>query len=467
MSTAPPRRRCWARRSARTSTARSSAGASARRSSPATRTSATRTRSWGRPSTALARALLARGLEPGDRLGIWSPNCAEWVLVQYATAKAGIVLVNINPAYRTSELEYALRQSGCRCADRRAGVQDLRLRRDGRVRCAATLPELEHVVFLDAATGTALAAGTGPRHVELPDVPVRRRDQHPVHERHHGLPQGRHAQPPQHPQQRLLRGRGLPLHRGRPRLHPGALLPLLRHGHGQPRLHHARRLHGDPGGRVRAGGDAARPSQEERCTSLYGVPTMFIAELEHPHFAEFDLSSLRTGIMAGSPCPIETMRRVVDEMHMEEVTICYGMTETSPVSTQTGADDPLEKRVGTVGRVHPHVEIKVVDPETGRDRRPRRARRAVHPRLLGDARLLGRAGEDRRGDRPRPLDAHRRPRGDGRRGLPEHRRADQGHGHPRRRERLPARDRGVPLRPSGRRRRAGHRRARRSATARS
>jgi len=108
-----------------------------------------------------------------------------------------------------------------------------------------------------------------------------------------------------------------------------------------------------------------RAVQEERCTSLYGVPTMFIAELEHPRFAEFDLSSLRTGIMAGSPCPIETMRRVVDEMHMEEVTICYGMTETSPVSTQTGADDPLDKRVGTVGRIHPHVEIKVVDPETG------------------------------------------------------------------------------------------------------
>jgi fatty-acyl-CoA synthase len=108
-----------------------------------------------------------------------------------------------------------------------------------------------------------------------------------------------------------------------------------------------------------------RAVQEERCTSLYGVPTMFIAELEHPRFAEFDLSSLRTGIMAGSPCPIETMRRVVDEMHMEDVTICYGMTETSPVSTQTGADDPLDKRVGTVGRIHPHVEIKVVDPETG------------------------------------------------------------------------------------------------------
>ena len=188
---------------------------------------------------------------------------------------------------------------------------------------------------------------------------------------------------------------------------------------------------------------------------------MFIAELEHPDFAAFDLSSLRTGIMAGSPCPIETMRRVVSEMHMEEVTICYGMTETSPVSTQTGADDPLEKRVGTVGRVHPHVEVKVVDPETGARRRPRQPGELCTRGYSRDARLLGRARADRRGDRPRPLDAHRRPRRDGRRGLREDRRPHQGHDHPRRRERLSARGRGVPLRPPGRRRRAGRRRARR------
>ena len=200
--------------------------------------------------------------------------------------------------------------------------------------------------------------------------------------------------------------------------------------------------------------------QDERCTSLYGVPTMFIAELEHPEFGEFDLSSLRTGIMAGSPCPIETMRRVVSEMHMEEVTICYGMTETSPVSTQTGADDPLEKRVGTVGRVHPHVEVKIVDPENGAIVAARRARRAVHARLQRHARLLGGPREDRRRDRPRALDAHRRPRADGRRGLRQDRRPHQGHGHPRRRERLPARDRGVPDGPPGHRRRAGRRRAR-------
>ena len=130
--------------------------------------------------------------------------------------------------------------------------------------------------------------------------------------------------------------------------------------------------------------------QKERCTSLYGVPTMFIAELEHPEFASFDFSSLRTGIMAGSPCPVEVMKQVQKDMHMPEVTICYGMTETSPVSTQSRTDDPLEKRVATVGQVHPHVEVKIVDPTTGRDRAARHAGRALHARLLGDARLLER-----------------------------------------------------------------------------
>ena len=195
-----------------------------------------------------------------------------------------------------------------------------------------------------------------------------------------------------------------------------------------------------------------RAVQDERCTSLYGVPTMFIAELEHPDFKDFDLSSLRTGIMAGSPCPIETMRRAVSEMHMEEVTICYGMTETSPVSTQTAADDPLEKRVGTVGRVHPHLESKIVDPESG----------AIVARgepgelcTRGYSVMLGYWEEPEKTadaiDRA-ALDAHRGPRADGRRGLHEDRRAHQGHGHPRRRERLPARDRGVPDGPPGRRR---------------
>ena len=145
-----------------------------------------------------------------------------------------------------------------------------------------------------------------------------------------------------------------------------------------------------------------RTVEDERCTSLYGVPTMFIAELAHPEFNRFDLSSLRTGIMAGSPCPVEVMKQCVSAMHMDEVTICYGMTETSPVSTQTAADDPLDKRVGTVGRVHPHVEVKVVDPGHRADGAAGRLGRAVHPRLLGDARLLERRGQDERRRSTRP-----------------------------------------------------------------
>jgi fatty-acyl-CoA synthase len=145
---------------------------------------------------------------------------------------------------------------------------------------------------------------------------------------------------------------------------------------------------------------------EERCTATYGVPTMFIAMLDHPDFAGFDLSSLRTGIMAGSPCPIEVMKRVIDKMNMGEVTIAYGMTETSPVSFQSGTDDPIERRVSTVGRVQPHCEVKIIDNE-GRIVPRGTPGRAVHPRLFGDARLLGRRGQDGRSDRPRRLDAHR------------------------------------------------------------
>ena len=137
-----------------------------------------------------------------------------------------------------------------------------------------------------------------------------------------------------------------------------------------------------------------RRSQDERCTAVYGVPTMFIAMQNTPGFADHDLSTLRTGIMAGSPCPVEVMKRCIDDMHMAEVSICYGMTETSPVSTQTRDDDDLERRTATIGRVHPHVEIKVVDPETGDTVERGRDRRVLHPRLLGDARLLGRRGED-------------------------------------------------------------------------
>src|SRR4051794_29046873 len=311
----------------------------------------------------LARSLLAGGLEPGDRLGIWSPNRAEWVLVQYATAKAGIVLVNINPAYRTSELEYALRQSGCRAliaapsfktSDYAAMIEEVR----------PNLPDLEQVVLFDTPEWEALAASDGAG-ARLPECQF----DEPINIQYTsgttGFPKG--ATLSHH----NILNNGYFVARGcnyteRDRV----CIPVpFYHCFGMVMGNLGCTTHGacmvipeaafEPEATLRA-------VQDERCTSLYGVPTMFIAELEHPRFAEFDLSSLRTGIMAGSPCPIETMRRVVAEMHMEEVTICYGMTETSPVSTQTAADDPLEKRVGTVGRVHPHVEIKVVEPETGR-----------------------------------------------------------------------------------------------------
>jgi fatty-acyl-CoA synthase len=310
----------------------------------------------------LGRALLADGLRPGDRLGIWSPNRAEWVLVQYATAKAGIVLVNINPAYRTSELEYALRQSGCRAliaapsfktSDYAAMIESVR----------GELPALERVVLFDSPEWDALAAGTG-EDVELPDSQF----DEPINIQYTsgttGFPKG--ATLSHH---NILNNGYFVAQGCRYSEQDRVCIPVpFYHCFGMVMGNLGCTTHGacmvipeaafDPGATLRA-------VQKERCTSLYGVPTMFIAELEHPDFGSFDLSSLRTGIMAGSPCPIETMRRVVDEMHMEDVTICYGMTETSPVSTQTGADDPLDKRVGTVGRIHPHVEIKVVDPETG------------------------------------------------------------------------------------------------------
>ncbi len=253
-------------------------------------------------------------------------NCPEWVLVQYATARVGAVMVTINPAYRAHELAYVLNQSGVsllfaslahKTSDYRAMV--------GRVR--GECPGLrETVYFGDASWDAFLTRAAG----ELRPEPLSCDE--PVNIQYTsgttGFPKGPRS-PPQHPQQRLLRRGDDRLRRAGPDLRPGPVLPLLRHGHGQPRGHLARRLHGDP----RPSFDPAatlRAVQEERCTSLYGVPTMFIAELNLPDFATYDLSTLRTGIMAGSPCPVEVMKRVVAEMNMAEVSICYGMTETSP-----------------------------------------------------------------------------------------------------------------------------------------
>ena len=257
------------------------------------------------------------------------------------------------------------------------------------------LPDLERAIFFWDAEWDELVAGAGgvaDRRASTPAAPgcaPDDADQHPVHVGHDRLPEGRHAQPPQHPQQRLLRGRAAGVHARGPAVHPGALLPLLRHGDGQPRLRHPRRDDGDPRRRLRPDRTCSRRSQDERCTALYGVPTMFIAELAHPDFDRFDLTSLRTGVMAGSPCPVEVMKACVDRMHMTEVTICYGMTETSPVSTQTLPDDSLHHRTATVGRVHPHVEVRIADPDDRRHAASGRDRRVLHPRLLGDAAATG------------------------------------------------------------------------------
>jgi len=311
----------------------------------------------------LGRALLASGLEPGDRLGIWSPNRAEWVLVQYATAKAGIVLVNINPSYRTSELEYALRQSGCRAliaapsfktSDYAAMIEEVR----------PNCPALEQVILFDtSAWDELLAGGDAPR--DLPQLGF----DDPINIQYTsgttGFPKG--ATLSHH--NILNNGFFVGEICGYTEADRVCIPVPFYHCFGMVLGNLACTTHGatmvipcpafEPEPTLEA-------VQAERCTSLYGVPTMFIAELEHPRFDHFDLSSLRTGIMAGSPCPVEVMRKVIERMHMDEVTICYGMTETSPVSTQTGAGDELERRVSTVGRVHPHVEVRIADPETGR-----------------------------------------------------------------------------------------------------
>jgi fatty-acyl-CoA synthase len=311
---------------------------------------------------ALARGLLGAGLRKGDRVGIWAPNCAEWVLTQYATAKAGIILVNVNPAYRTTELQYALSQSGCRMlvaapafktSDYAAMIEEVR----------GDLPELERVVLLGSPEWEALTAGDGPE----PDPGALDADD-PINIQYTsgttGFPKGATLSHHNILNNAFFVGEGCGYDET-----DRVCIPV-------PFYHCFGMVMGNLGctthGACMVVPDAAfEPEavltavQDEGCTSLYGVPTMFIAELNHPRFEDFDLSSLRTGIMAGSPCPIEVMKQVIERMHMDEVTICYGMTETSPVSTQTAAGDSLEKRTQTVGRVHPHLEVKLIDPATG------------------------------------------------------------------------------------------------------
>jgi fatty-acyl-CoA synthase len=314
----------------------------------------------------LATGLLRAGIGRGDRVGVWAPNRWEWVLVQYATAEIGAILVNINPAYRASELEYALKQSGITMvisAPSFKASDYVALLGEVALRC----PDLGEVVFMDSERWDELA-GTEADLPALEEIAARLDGRDPINIQYTsgttGYPKGATLSHRNVLNNGYLVGELLE-YTERDRI----CIPVpFYHCFGMVMGNLAATSHGacmvipapgfDPVATLRA-------VQAERCTSLYGVPTMFIAELGLPEFADYDLTSLRTGIMAGSPCPVEVMRKVIEQMQMSGVSICFGMTETSPVSTQTRTGDSLERRVGTVGRVGPHLEIKVVDPVTG------------------------------------------------------------------------------------------------------
>ncbi|WP_028849679.1 AMP-binding protein [Thermocrispum municipale] len=314
----------------------------------------------------VALGLAARGIGKGDRVGIWSPNRAEWTLVQYATAKLGAILVNINPAYRTHELTYVLNQAGIRMliaapsfktSDYAAMIDEAR----------PDCPKLTDVILFDGPSwDDVLAAGKKGDPATLDDIELTADD--PINIQYTsgttGFPKGATLSHHNILNNGFFVGE-LCSYTEEDRI----CIPVpFYHCFGMVMGNLAATSHGacmvipapgfDPTATLKAVAD-------EKCTSLYGVPTMFIAELADPTFEDHDLSSLRTGIMAGSPCPVEVMKQVIERMGMTEVTICYGMTETSPVSTQTRADDSLDRRVSTVGRVHPHLEVKIIDPETG------------------------------------------------------------------------------------------------------
>ena len=315
----------------------------------------------------VAAGLMALDVEVGDRVGIWSPNCAEWVLVQYATARIGAILVTINPAYRVAELEYALNQSGISVlvaaesfthSDYRGMVEEVWDRVAAR-----------KVVYLQTSYwDELLAGGQAVSADQLDERSARLCPDDPINIQYTsgttGFPKGATLS------HRNILNNGFFVGEAcgyTPDDRVCIPVPFY-HCFGMVLGNLACTTHGAAMVIPSAGFDAAaslRACERERCTSLYGVPTMFIAELGEPDLDDYDLSSLRTGIMAGSPCPVEVMKQVVDRMNMSEVTIAYGMTETSPVSTQTSADDSLDKRVTTVGRVHPHVEVRIADPDTG------------------------------------------------------------------------------------------------------
>src|SRR5262245_17964379 len=318
-------------------------------------------------TTQTARGLLAHGVRKGDRVGIWSPNRFEWVIVQYATARVGAILVNINPAYKTAELKYALQQSGIsllllarafRTADYVGMLGEVR----------ADCPDLRESIVIDGGWRALLADAEKIPLEQLETLEQSLQFDDAINIQYTsgttGFPKG--ATLSHH---NILNNGyfiGQALHYSE---RDRVCIPVpFYHCFGMVLGNLACTTHGAC---MVVPGESYDPLavmqtvQAERCTSLYGVPTMFIGELDQPRFSEFDFSSLRTGIMAGSPCPVEVMKKVQAQMHMPEVTICYGMTETAPVSTQSSTDDPLDKRASTVGRIHPHVEIKIVDPSTG------------------------------------------------------------------------------------------------------
>ncbi len=342
-------------------------------------------RELGERVDAFAAGLVALGLDPGERVAIWAPNCAEWVVAQFATAKAGLILVNINPAYRLSELEYALNKVSCRALITATAFKtsdyigmvntlapELAGSAPGALR-AAKLPALDIVIQLggEAAPGAysydeIAALGGGAERARLVELAGILQFDEPINIQFTsgttGAPKG--ATLSHH----NILNNGFTLGETmRFTERDKVCIPVpLYHCFGMVIGNLACITHGSAMVFPGEGFDPLATLQtvaEERCTAIYGVPTMFIAELEHPDFASFDLSSLRTGMMAGAPCPIEVMRRCIDAMHLTEITIGYGMTETSPASFQTSIEDPVEKRVATVGRILPHVECKIIDAE--------------------------------------------------------------------------------------------------------
>lgn len=336
-------------------------------------------------ATDVAASLVSLGLEPGERVGLWAPNCAEWIITQFATAKAGLILVNINPAYRTSELEYALNKVGCKAlvlasqfkssdyvSMLREIAPELDICKAGNLK-SARLPALKTAIVLDDNPPSGfLAFGSLEQNTDadaakkITDLAGTLQPDDPINIQFTSGTTG-------HPKGATLTHHSI--------INNGYFVAARQSFAKEDRLcipvplyHCFGMVMGvlgciTHGAAIVLPGEAFDPEtvlatlESEKCTALYGVPTMFIAELEHPNFSKFNLSSLRTGAMAGSPCPIEVMKRVISDMHMGEVTIAYGMTETAPVSFQSKKDDPLDKRVGTVGQIHPFVEVKIVDED--------------------------------------------------------------------------------------------------------